>query len=132
MKCIWKVLSEAHKKMKKMAETIAESMGGSCSFVINRGYPFLINDNVVTANVHQYASEYLGRENVISADIWMASEDFAYYTQQAPSCFYLLGVGNHKKGIGSSLHTPTFNIDEDALLNSTGLMSYIALKQLGN
>lgn len=124
--------SEAHQKMKKMAETIAGSMGGSCSFVINRGYPFLINDKVVTANVHQYASEYLGRENVIDADIWMASEDFAYYTQQAPSCFYLLGVGNHEKGIGSSLHTPTFNIDEDALINSTGLMAYIALKQLGN
>ena len=62
----------------------------------------------------------------------MASEDFSYYSQVAPSCFYLLGVGNEQKGISSSLHTPTFNIDEDALRISTGLMAYIALKRLGN
>ena len=124
--------SDAHIKMKKMAETIAESMGGSCSFVINRGYPFLINDNKVTALVQHCAEAFLGASNVLPTDIWMASEDFAYYTQLAPSCFYLLGVGNPEKGIGSSLHTPTFNIDEDALMNSTGLMAYIALKQLGN
>jgi amidohydrolase len=47
-------------------------------------------------------------------------------------CFYLLGTGNKEKEIGSSLHTPTFNIDEDALVISTGLMAYIAVKKLGN
>jgi len=62
----------------------------------------------------------------------MAAEDFAYYTQAADACFYLLGVKNIEKGIVSSLHTPTFNIDEHALVTSTGLMTYIALKQLGN
>ena len=65
-------------------------------------------------------------------DIWMAAEDFAYYSQVADSCFYLLGTGNKEKEIVSSLHTPTFNIDEDALALSTGLMAYIAVKQLGN
>jgi len=124
--------NDAHARMKKMAGTIAESMGGSCSFIINKGYPFLINDEEITTITRQCAEEFLGKENVIEADIWMASEDFAYYTQIVPSCFYLLGVGNNEKGIGSSLHTPTFNIDENALLNSTGLMAYIALKQLGN
>jgi amidohydrolase len=64
--------------------------------------------------------------------MWMASEDFAYYGQEAPSCFYMLGVGNEKKGINSSLHSPHFDIDEDALIHSTGLMAYLAVKQLGN
>jgi amidohydrolase len=41
--------------------------------------------------------EYLGKENVLDADIWMAAEDFAYYSQAAASCFYLLGTGNKKK-----------------------------------
>ena len=124
--------NEAHTRMKKMAESIAESMGGSCEFNIVRGYPFLTNEEKLTGQVHDYASEYLGKENVLDADIWMAAEDFAYYTQVADSCFYLLGVGNKEKGIISSLHTPTFNIDEEALAISTGLMAYIAIKRLGN
>ena len=123
---------EAHRRMKKMAEDIAESMGGRCEFDIRKGYPFLINNEALTREVHDHACTYLGKENVIDADIWMASEDFAYYSQVAPSCFYLLGVGNEQKGISSSLHTPTFNIDEDALRISTGLMAYIAFKRLGN
>ena len=123
---------EAHTLMKKMAESIAESMGGNCEFIIVRGYPFLTNEEKLTGQVHAYASDYLGKENVLDADIWMAAEDFAYYTQVADSCFYLLGVGNKEKGIVSSLHTPTFNIDEEALAISTGLMAYIALKRLGN
>ncbi|MBS1947850.1 MAG: hypothetical protein JST47_08790 [Bacteroidetes bacterium] len=69
---------------------------------------------------------------MLDADIWIAAEDFAYYSQNADSCFYLPGVGNREKGIESSLHNPTFNIDEDALSVSTGLMAYIAVKQLGN
>ena len=124
--------TEAHKRMKKMAEAIADSMGGSCDFNIIRGYPFLINEEKLTANVHAIAAEYLGKENVLDADIWMAAEDFAYYSQVADSCFYLLGTGNKDKKIVSALHTPTFNIDEEALALSTGLMAYIAVKQLGN
>ena len=92
----------------------------------------MINEEKLTANVHAIAVEYLGNENVLDADIWMAAEDFAYYSQVADSCFYLLGTGNKEKDIVSSLHTPTFNIDEDALALSTGLMAYIAVKQLGN
>ena len=72
------------------------------------------------------------KENVLDTDVWMASEDFAHYSQTTNSCFYLLGTGNKSKGITSSLHTPTFNIDEDALKLSTGLMAYVAVKQLGN
>jgi len=124
--------TEAHKRIKKMAESIAESMGGRCDFRIVRGYPFLVNEEKLTAQVKTFAEEYLGKENVMDLDIWMAAEDFAYYSQAIDSCFYLLGVGNVEKGITASLHTPTFNIDENALAVSTGLMAYIAVKQLGN
>ena len=123
--------AEAHKRMKKMAEGIAESMGGSCEFNIVRGYPFLINEEKLTEQVRSYASEYLGKGNVTETDTWMAAEDFAWYSQATDACFYLLGVGNKEKQIVSSLHTPTFNIDEDALALSTGLMAYIAMRRLG-
>ena len=124
--------NDAHKRMKKMAEDIAESMGGSCEFIIKRGYPFLVNNDALTESVQNFSQEYLGKENVIEADIWLAAEDFSYYSQNADSCFYLLGVGNKNKKITSTLHTPTFNVDEDVLLISTGLMAYIAIRQLGN
>ena len=124
--------AEAHTRMKKMAEGIAESMGGSCEFEIKKGYPFLVNEEKLTAAAKQYAQEYLGKENVLDLDIWMAAEDFAYYSQVTDACFYRLGTRNEAKGITSSVHTPTFDIDENALAISTGLMAYIALKRLGN
>jgi amidohydrolase len=124
--------NDAHKKMKKMAEGIAESMGGSCDFNIMRGYPFLINEEKLTAATRAHAEDYLGKENVLDLDIWMAAEDFAYYSQVADSCFYRLGTRNEGRGITSSVHTPTFDVEEDAFKVSTGLMAYLALKQLGN
>jgi amidohydrolase len=123
---------EAKRLMKKMAEGIAESMGGSCEFRIEKGYPFLINEPVLTAQARAGAEEYLGKDNVVDLDIWMAAEDFAYYSQVTDACFYRLGTGNVAKGITHSVHTPNFDIDEEALKISTGLMAYLAVKQLGN
>jgi amidohydrolase len=122
----------AHERMKKMAVSIAESLGGSCEFNISKGYPFLVNDEGLSEQVATFAAEYLGQENVEEPEIWMAAEDFARYSQLKPSCFYLLGVGNKEKGINASLHTPIFNVDESALEISIGLMAYIALQHLGN
>lgn len=124
--------ADAHLKMKKMAEGIAESMGGSCEFNIMNGYPYLINEEKLTNRTRGNAEDYLGKENVVDLDIWMAAEDFAYYSQVADSCFYRLGIRNESRGITSSVHTPTFDIDESALNVSTGLMAYLAVKQLGN
>ena len=123
---------EAHRQIIKMATTIAEGMGGHCEVNISRGYPFLINEEKLSDEIRMCAEEYVGKENVLDADIWMAAEDFAYYSQQADSCFNLLGIANMEKGISSSLHTPTFDTDEDALIIGSGLMAYLAVKKLGN
>lgn len=123
---------EAHQKMKKMAEGIAESMGGSCDFEVRHGYPYLVNNEELTQQARAYAEEYLGKENVVDLDLWMAGEDFAFYSQVTDACFYRLGIRNVEKGITASVHTPNFDIDEKALALSTGLMAYIALKRLGN
>jgi len=123
---------EAHTKMKRMAEMIAESMGGTCEFEIRKGYPFLKNDIALTERAKNYAVEYLGKENVVDLDIWMAAEDFSYFTQELPACFYRLGTRNEELGITSSVHTPTFDIDENALEIGAGLMAWIAVCELGN
>ncbi len=124
--------SEAHIRMKAMAEQMAVAMGGTCEFIIKRGYPALINEEKITVRSRGYAVEYLGKENVLDLDIWMAAEDFAFYSQVTDACFYRLGTRNEAKGIISSVHTPTFDIDENALKIGMGLMAYMAVRELGN
>ncbi|WP_215223925.1 M20 metallopeptidase family protein [Echinicola shivajiensis] len=123
---------EAHISMKKMAEGIANSLGGTCSFEIREGYPFLENEPKLTSEIRAYAEEFIGKEKVVDLDLWLASEDFAFYSQATNACFYRLGTGNESKGITSDLHTSTFDIDESAIELSIGLMAYITLRELGN
>ena len=122
--------SAAHERMKTMAEKIAEGIGGKCDFRIERGYPVLKNDSALTAKLRSGAEEYMGKENVTDLDMWMAAEDFSYYSHEIPACFYRLGVRNEKKGITSPVHTATFNIDEDALATGMGLMAWLAIGEL--
>ncbi len=122
--------TEAHKKMMNMAESIAKSMGGKCELNIIPGYPFLVNDEKVTNAAKQAAIGFLGKENVVDLDIRMTAEDFAFYSQAVPACFYRLGIKNDTKKINSGLHTSTFNIDENAIETSIGLMSWLAIKAL--
>jgi amidohydrolase len=121
---------QAHEKMKNMAEQMAVSMGGSCHFDIHKGYPTLVNDERLTGNAKTWAEEYLGKHNVVDLDMWFASEDFAYYSQVLPGCFYRLGTRNEARGIISPVHTSTFDIDERALEIGIGLMSWITVNQL--
>jgi len=122
--------SEAHQRMLDLAHQLVQSMGGSLEFEIRKGYPALINDEVLTAKSKANAINYLGAENVLDLDIWMAAEDFSFYSQVAPACFYRLGTRNESKGIISSVHTPTFDIEEESLKIGAGLMAYLAVKEL--
>lgn len=122
---------QAHQKIKQIATGLAESMGGSCDIDIKVGYPFLQNNPELTQRARRNAESYLGEENVVDLDLWMAAEDFAYYTHHVDACFYRLGTGNEDRGITSSVHTPTFDIDEQALEIGPGLMSWLTLSELG-
>ncbi|WP_373522040.1 M20 family metallopeptidase [Aquiflexum sp.] len=122
--------AKAHKNMVSIARGIVEGMGGELDFEVRKGYPFLKNAEALTSRAQLAAIEYLGEENVEDLDIWMAAEDFSYYTQEIDGCFYRLGTRNESKGIVSGVHTPTFNIDEDALEIGAGLMAFIAVNEL--
>ena len=122
--------AEAHQKMVKMATGIAESMGATCDFEVRNGYPFLVNEPILTASARQSAEEYLGEDNIVELELWPTAEDFAYYSQEANACFYRLGTGNASKGIVAAVHTPMFDIDEQAIEVSIGLMAYITINQL--
>lgn len=122
--------TKAHLKMKQMAEDVAKKMNGLCEFRIEKGYPFLVNDEALTKNCILWAKDYLGDNNVEELPLRMTAEDFAFISQKVPSCFYRLGTGNKAKNITSGVHTSTFDIDENALRTGTGLMAYLAVKQL--
>lgn len=124
--------SEGLKRIQKMAESIAEGMGGKCEVDIHQGYPYLENNPALTQRIKQAAAEYVGAENVVDIDLTLGSEDFAYYSQIIPASFYRLGTRNESKGITSYVHTPTFDIDEDALVIGPGLMAWMAINELTN
>lgn len=121
---------KALQKMKALAEGLCASMGGDVDFRIQRGYPFLKNDPALTQSLRAFAVDYLGAENVVDLDLWMAAEDFSYYTQTVPGCFYRLGTRNEEKGIIHGVHTPKFDIDEDALEIGAGLMAFLTIQEL--
>lgn len=122
--------TEAHERILKMATSVVEGMGGKVEFEIRKGYPALVNNPELTASARAGAEEYLGKQNVVDLDIWMAAEDFAFYSQHARACFYRLGTRNEVRGITSSVHTPTFDIEEKALETGMGLMAYLAIREL--
>ena len=124
--------SDAHVKMKAMAESIAQGMGGTCDFNIVKGYPFLVNDESTTNKAKLAAIEFLGAENVIDLELRMTAEDFAYYSQVVPACFYRLGVKNEAEKATRGLHTSTFNVDETAIETSIGLMAFLAVNELSS
>jgi len=118
--------AKAHQQLIKSAELICKSMGGFCDFKILKGYPFLKNNEVLTQLTRQQMEIYLGTENVIELPARMGGEDFAFYSQQIPACFYRLGVQNPN---GSGLHTPNFDVDERCLEVGAGLMAWLAMQK---
>ncbi|HNM26914.1 MAG TPA: M20 family metallopeptidase, partial [Saprospiraceae bacterium] len=80
--------AEAHKRMKKIAEQTAKSLGGACEFNIVRGYPVLHNHEELTARTKRHAIDYLGKDKVVDLPMRMTAEDFAYFSQEMPACFY--------------------------------------------
>jgi len=123
---VWR--KEVKLKITDIINTVSTKYNAKANVNIIDGYPFLTNDFELTKQCKQAAIDYLGKENVEDLPLRMTAEDFAYITQQVPSCFYRLGTGNQAKGITSGVHTSTFDIDEKALEISTGLMAWMVIK----
>jgi amidohydrolase len=118
--------AEALDLIKFQAEHIAESFGGTASVEISKGYPFLTNDPITTADLREKAIEHFGEGKVIELPIRLTAEDFAYYSQLVPVCFFRLGVRNEEKGIVYGVHHPKFDIDPEALITGMQMMSLAA------
>ncbi len=118
----------AHELIERTSKHTAEAFGATVDVEILVGYPALTNDPETSAFVRTAAIDYTGEGHVVDLPMWYASEDFAWYTQQIPGAFYVLGVGNKAAGITHGLHTPRFTIDEEALRLGPGFMAFLALR----
>ena len=114
---------QAHIHIREIAENTAKAMGVVCDVNIEVGYPFLVNDDDTTQQCIDAAKEFLGEHNVVDLEMRMTAEDFSYYSQIVPACFYRLGTSD-----STGLHTPTFMVDEASLKTGMGLMAYISLR----
>ena len=116
---------KAHDLIRKICKNTAEMGGAEMDVHIDVGYPFVINDQQLTATAKRKAMTFAGNENVEETEMRMGAEDFAFYSHRIPACFFRLGVGNAEKKITSGVHTPTFNIDEAAIENGIGIMAFL-------
>lgn len=114
--------------IKRIATHTAKAYGAKAKVKIAHGYPTLYNDVELTEQAIKEARNYLGADKVVMLDKRMTAEDFSFYSQMMPACFYRLGTGNSKKGLTSPVHTPTFDIDERALITGVGLMTHLAVQ----
>ena len=118
----------AHELIRKQATELVHSMGAEIDLHIDIGYPNVYNNERLTGISRSLAETYMGAQNVQETELRMGAEDFGYYSQQIPGCFYRLGVGNISKGISSGVHTPTFNVDENAIEIGMGIMSWLGAR----
>jgi amidohydrolase len=117
--------SKAHELIERNTKELVHSMGGEVNLHIDKGYPVVYNDERLNQEAKGLAEQFMGKENVQETEKRMGSEDFGYYSQLIPGCFYRLGTGNKAKGINAGVHTPRFNIDEDAIEIGMGVMAWL-------
>jgi len=123
---VWRYI--AHEKIQHLCHHLAESMGAKAEVTIKVGYPALHNDPDLTGKAIEIAKDFLGEENVVPLLQRTTAEDFAYFAQQYPSCFYRLGTAGKDRSCSAPVHNNQFDIDESALSVGVGLMAYLACK----
>lgn len=119
----WRV--KAHELIRKLSAELVHSMGAEVDVHIDIGYPVVYNNEMLNDEAYKWAETYLGEERVSETEVRMGSEDFGFYTQKIPGCFFRLGVMNIDKGIVAGVHTPKFNIDESAIEIGMGMMALL-------
>lgn len=114
--------AEALERIQEQAKLIAQAHRGSAKVEISKGYPFLENDPQLTQELRKKAIDFLGERNVVELPIRLTAEDFSFYSQAIPTCFFRIGVRNEEKGITHSVHHPRFDIDIEALKTGVEMM----------
>ncbi len=119
--------ARAHELIQKICYETAQANGCEAIVDIRIGYPCLVNDKVFTAQCKSVAEDLWDDALVKDFPARMTSEDFAYYLQKVPGCFFRLGTSSVDGSKSNSVHTPQFDIDEQALFTGMASLSWMAL-----
>ncbi len=106
---------KAHELIRKQTEELVGAFGAEVHLHIDVGYPTVYNHEALHTHAKELAIAFMEDGTVEETEIRMGAEDFGFYSQQVPGCFFRLGTRNSSLGIISGVHTPTFNIDESAI-----------------
>lgn len=122
---------ELHEKIRRISCGIAESMGGECDLFIDYGYPFVVNDDDCTQQVFDNGVDYLGKEQVDWLEMRMTAEDFAFFAQKIPACYFRVGIHVPDMPV-CNLHRPDLLVNEQSIEVASGFMAYNAFMALKN
>jgi amidohydrolase len=111
-------------------QKIANSYDTECEIEVVYGYPSVKNNSDAFAVVKNCVSELFGEESFSTCEPKMFAEDFAYFANEIPACFYFTGTKNANVDTDYPLHSAKFNPDEKALAKGTALIVAIAEKLL--
>ncbi len=120
----------AHQQIYNITQSVAELFHGKCNTIIKQGYPSIVNDTKLTQNVKRYITNLLGENHCIEVPLRMGADDFAYYAEKIPSCFFRLGAALDENNYG--LHSSRFNINEKCLSVGAQTIAWIAINELSN
>lgn len=110
------------------AFALTRAFGGNYTLTIEKGFPSMYNDPEVVELICQAASEMLGEDKVAPSYAEMGAEDFSYMSQLAPGAMFWLGV--NIDDTPRPAHSPTFDINEDALPIGAALLAEVACRLL--
>jgi N-acetylcysteine deacetylase len=113
--------------LKRIVKQTAEAMGGTVEIEYKRTFPPVINDPVVSAVVKNSAAKIVGESHAVQAEPTMGGEDFSFYQQKVPGCYFWLGTGNREKGVIHAWHHPLFQVDEEAMKIGSAVLAQAAL-----
>ena len=121
----------------KILSRLGEIMFGvesafECSAImeIERMAPPVNNNDALVGRVKECVEKLYPHLNIDENYKTMVSEDMAFYTQEVPSCFILLGSANSEKGLIYGQHHPKFDFDEEVLTLGSAILAETALTLL--
>jgi hippurate hydrolase len=115
---------KAHDIIRRQVRGIAEAMNAEIDLHIDVGYPCVYNNERLHDTAWTLAQQYMGVPHVKETELRMGAEDFGFYSERIPGCFFRLGTANAENGITAGVHTPKFDIDESAIRIGMGMMAW--------
>ena len=115
----------AHQLLRELVNNICFIHGAKADLSIDVGYPFLVNDEVLTENAKAKIQNVFSDADIVHLPIRMTAEDFSYYSQKVPATFFRIGVKNPNSSDNYGLHNSKFNPDEEAI--RSGMKAFLAI-----